>query len=158
MAFEVEGLCGTARHERTGSRVNDRDGYRARALDTRLGTLELNIPKLRQGTCFPPFLEPRNMFERALAAVVQEARIGGVSARRVDELVQALGMSVTSKSQVSKLCREIDDRARSFLDRPLAGDQHRYLSLQTIADIPAGEDLLEITHLPPQAALIRSTP
>jgi putative transposase len=122
MAFEVEGLCGAAKHERSESRLNYRNGYRARALDTRLGTLELRVPKLRQGTYFPPFLEPRKMSERALAAVVQEAWIGGVSTRRVDELVQALGMSGISKSQVSKLCREIDERVRSFLDRPLAGE------------------------------------
>ena len=77
MAFEVEGLCGAAKHERSDSRVNYRNGYRARALDTRIGTLELRIPKLRQGTYFPPFLEPRKMSERALAAVVQEAWIGG---------------------------------------------------------------------------------
>ncbi len=110
-------------HERNPERQIYRNGFRDRALDTRLGTLQLRIPKLRTGPAyFPPFLEPRKTSERALVAVIQEAWIGGVSTRRVDDLVQAMGLSGISKSSVSKLCRDIDERVHAFLDRPLAGD------------------------------------
>ena len=122
MEADVEGLIGAGRHERSGERLTYRNGYRERALDTRLGTLNLRIPKLRQGSYFPPFLEARKTSEKALVAVIQEAWIGGVSTRRVDELAQAMGLSGISKSQVSKLCREIDDRVGAFLERPLEGD------------------------------------
>ena len=90
--------------------------------DTRLGSLQLRIPKLRQGSYFPPFLEARKVSEKALIAVIQEAWIGGVSTRRVDELVQAMGLSGISKSQVSKLCKDIDERVHALLDRPLLGE------------------------------------
>jgi putative transposase len=122
MTFEVEGLCGAGRHERSAERLNHRNGYRERALETRLGTLGLKIPKLRQGSYFPAFLEPRKTAERALVAVVQEAWIQGVSTRKVDDLVQALGMSGISKSQVSELCQEIDVRVNAFLGRPIEGE------------------------------------
>lgn len=118
----MEGLIGAGRHERTGERLNYRNGFRDRTLDTRLGSLQLRIPKLRQGSYFPPFLEPRKTSEKALVAVIQEAWIGGVSTRRVDELVQAMGLSGISKSTVSKLCKDIDERVGAFLDRPLSGD------------------------------------
>ena len=122
METDVEGLIGVGRHERSPERLNYRNGYRDRTLDTRLGTLALRVPKLRQGSYFPPFLEPRRMTEKALVAVIQEAWIGGVSTRRVDDLVQAMGLSGISKSQVSKLCKEIDERVGAFLERPLEGD------------------------------------
>src|ERR1051326_380168 len=122
MEADVEGLIGAGRHERTGERLNYRNGYRDRTLDTRLGALSLRIPKLRQGSYFPPFLEPRKTAEKALVTVIQEAWIGGVSPRRVDELVQAMGLSGISKSQVSKLCKDIDERVGAFLDRPLEGE------------------------------------
>jgi putative transposase len=122
MESDVEGLIGAARHERSAERLNYRNGYRERALDTRLGTLQLRIPKLRQGSYFPPFLEPRKVSEKALVAVVQEAWIGGVSTRRVDDLVQAMGLAGISKSTVSKLCKDIDERVNAFLDRPLEGE------------------------------------
>ena len=122
MEADVEGLIGAGRHERTGERLNWRNGFRDRSFDTRLGTLQLRIPKLRQGSYFPPFLEPRKTSEKALVAVIQEAWIGGVSTRRVDELAQAMGLSGISKSTVSKLCRDIDERVGAFLDRPLAGE------------------------------------
>jgi transposase-like protein len=128
MEFDVDGLCGAGRHERSEGRVNWRNGHRDRSLETRLGTLDLKIPKLRTGSYFPGFLEPRKTTERALTAVIQEAWIGGVSTRRVDELVKAMGMSGISKSQVSKLCQEIDERVDAFLDRPLKGEW-RYLWL-----------------------------
>jgi len=122
MEADVEGLIGAGRHERTGERLNYRNGFRDRMLDTRLGSLQLRIPKLRQGSYFPPFLEPRKTSEKALVAVIQEAWIGGVSTRRVDELVQAMGLSGISKSTVSKLCKDIDERVGAFLDRPLSGE------------------------------------
>jgi len=90
-------------------------------LDTRLGTLNLKIPKLRTGACFPGFLEPGRTVEKALVSVIQEAWIAGVRTRRVDDLVQAMGMSGISKSSVSKLCKDIDERVNAFQKRPLAG-------------------------------------
>lgn len=122
MEADVEGVIGAGRHERSPERLNYRNGYRERTLDTRLGQLQLRIPKLRQGSYFPPFLEPRKTSEKALVAVIQEAWIGGVSTRRVDELVQAMGLSGISKSTVSKLCKEIDERVGAFLERPLEGE------------------------------------
>ena len=122
MEAEVEGLVGAGRHERSPERLNYRNGYRERAFDTCLGTLQLRIPKLRQGSYFPPFLEPRKTGEKALVAVIQEAWIGGVSTRRVDDLVQAMGLGGISKSTVSKLCKEIDERVSAFLERPLEGE------------------------------------
>ena len=128
MEADVEGLIGAGRHERSAERLNYRNGYRERSLDTRLGSLQLRIPKLRQGSYFPPFLEPRKTTEKALVTVIQEAWIGGVSTRRVDELVQAMGLAGISKSQVSKLCKDIDERVNAFLERPIEGEW-RYLWL-----------------------------
>jgi len=122
MEADVEGVIGAGRHERNQDRLNYRNGYRERTLDTRVGQLQLRIPKLRQGSYFPPFLEPRKTSERALVAVIQEAWISGVSTRRVDDLVQAMGLSGISKSQVSKLCKDIDERVNVFLARPLDGE------------------------------------
>src|SRR5215218_6268544 len=123
MEADVEGVIGAARHERTAERQTYRNGFRDRTLDTRLGTLQLRIPKLRAGpSYFPPFLEPRKTSEKALVAVIQEAWIGGVSTRRVDELAQAMGLSGIDKSRVSRLCKEIDERVSAFLERPLAGE------------------------------------
>jgi transposase-like protein len=122
MEHDVEGLVGVGRYERGDGRLTWRNGYRDRELKTRLGSLNLRVPKLRQGSYFPGFLEPRRTSEKALVAVIQEAWIGGVSTRRVDELVQAMGLAGISKSTVSKLCKEIDERVRDFLDRPLEGE------------------------------------
>ena len=122
MEADVEGVIGAARYERSGERATYRNGYRERALDTRLGTLNLKIPKLRTGAYFPGFLEPRRTVEKALVAVIQEAWIAGVSTRRVDDLVQAMGLSGISKSSVSKLCKDIDERVMGFLQRPLTGE------------------------------------
>jgi len=122
MELEIAALTGADHGERSPDRTNYRNGYRERDWATRAGTVELRIPKLRKGSYFPSFLEPRRMAEKALTAVIQEAYIGGVSTRSVDDLVKALGMSGISKSQVSRLCSEIDDKVASFLNRPLEGD------------------------------------
>jgi putative transposase len=122
MEMEVAGLTGAAYAERSAERLAQRNGYRERAWETRAGTVELRIPKLRKGSYFPGFLEPRRLAEKALTAVVQEAYIQGISTRSVDDLVKALGMSGISKSQVSRLCQEIDERVKAFLDRPIEGE------------------------------------
>src|SRR5574338_700585 len=122
MELDAEAMCGAAHGERSPDRVNQRNGYRDRIWETRAGAVELRIPKLRRGSYFPGFLEPRRMAEKALTAVIQEAYIQGISTRSVDELVKAMGMSGISKSQVSRLCEEIDQRVKAFLDRPLEGD------------------------------------
>ena len=122
MALEVDGLCGAGHAERSAERSNHRNGYRERAWETRAGTIALPIPKLRKGSYLPFFLEPRRTAEKALVAVIQEAYIQGISTRSVDELVKAMGMTGISKSQVSRLCEEIDERVKAFLERPLEGD------------------------------------
>src|SRR6202047_1663950 len=122
MESDVEGMIGAGRYERSGGRTPWRNGYRERTLDTRLGALQLRIPKLRQGSFFPPFLEARKSSEKALIAVIQEAWIGGVSTRRVDDLVQAMGLSGISQSQGSKLCKEVGGRGHAFPGRPPAGE------------------------------------
>jgi transposase-like protein len=121
MDMEVEGLTGAAHGERTASRITHRNGYRERNWETRAGTVELEIPKLRKGSYFPAFLEPRRASEKALTAVIQEAYVHGVSTRSVDDLVKAMGMTGISKSQVSRLCSEIDERVHAFLSRPIEG-------------------------------------
>jgi putative transposase len=122
MELETDGLCGAAHGERSEARLNQRNGYRERDWQTRAGTVEWRIPKLRKGTYFPAFLEPRRTAEKALTAVIQEAYIQGISTRSVDDLVRAMGMEGVSKSQVSRLCTEIDGRVRDFLARPIEGD------------------------------------
>jgi putative transposase len=122
MELEVGGLTGAGYGEKSAERLVQRNGYRDRIWETRAGSVELRIPKLRKGSYFPGFLEPRRLAEKALTAVIQEAYIRGISTRSVDDLVKALGMSGISKSQVSRLCEEIDGRVKAFLDRPLAGD------------------------------------
>lgn len=122
MEFDVENRCGAPYGERGVPRTNSRNGYRDRTWETRAGAIDLKIPKLRQGSYFPTFLEPRRTAEKALVAVIQEAYIQGISTRSVDDLVKAMGMTGISKSQVSRLCADIDERVHAFLDRPIEGD------------------------------------
>ena len=122
MDLEVQGLTGAEHGARNAERINQRNGYRDRDWETRAGTVELRIPKLRKGSYFPGFLEPRRLAEKALTAVIQEAYVQGVSTRSVDDLVQAMGMTGISKSQVSRLVGEIDEKVHAFLNRPIEGD------------------------------------
>ena len=114
MDLEVGSLTGAGYGEKSSDRLAQRNGYRDRDWETRAGTVELRIPKLRTGSYFPAFLEPRRLAEKALTAVVQEAYIQGISTRSVDDLVKAMGMTGISKSQVSRLCEEIDGECQEF--------------------------------------------
>jgi putative transposase len=126
MESEVAGLIGAERHERTDDRKAYRNGSRTRTWDTRVGTIELAIPKVTPGTYFPSLLQPRRRAEHALLAVVQEAWVHGVSTRKVDDLVKALGIDGISKSEVSRICGELDTTITAFRTRPLTGE-HRYV-------------------------------
>ena len=119
MEAEVSAQIGAGRYERSGERVTQRNGYRERPWDTRVGTLELQIPKLRQGSYFPSWLEPRRRAEQALVAVVAEAYVQGVSTRKVEALVQALGISGISRSEVSRLAASLDTAVDAFRTRRL---------------------------------------
>jgi transposase-like protein len=121
MELEVTQHLGAGRHQRTPSRSGQRNGHRERQWDTRVGTIELEVPRVREGGFIPSLLEPRRRAERALVAVVQEAYVQGVSTRKVDALVQALGIEGISKSQVSRLCQELDVEVERFRNRPLTG-------------------------------------
>src|SRR6185437_7335398 len=121
MELEVAQHLGAERYQRTPNRHGERNGYRDRTWDTRVGSLELRVPRVRDGGYYPTLLEPRRRGERALVAVVQEAYVQGVSTRRVDDLVKALGMSGISKSQVSRLCQALDAEVERFRTRQLEG-------------------------------------
>jgi putative transposase len=121
MELELTQQVGAERYERALTRTGQRNGYREREWDTRVGTIELQVPRVRDSSFFPSLLEPRKRAERALVAVVQEAYVQGVSTRRVDDLVQALGMTGISKSQVSRLCQALDGEVERFRTRRLEG-------------------------------------
>ena len=141
MDAEVSARIGAGHGERSPNRLTHRNGYRTRAWDTRVGTMDLRIPKLRDGSYCPSLLEPRRRSERALLAVIQQAYIEGVSTRRVDDpvsgtgqvLVKALGCDGISKSQVSRVCGKLDGVVDSFLDRPLDGGPYCYLWLDAMS-------------------------
>lgn len=132
MEAEVVGKTGAGYGERTADRLTQRNGYRPRPWDTRVGTLDLRIPKLREGSYFPSLLEPRRRSERALLSVVQQAYVEGVSTRRVDDLVKALGCEGISKSQVSRICHELDSVVEGFMGRPLDAGPYPYLWLDAL--------------------------
>ena len=123
---------GAQHSERNPERITHRNGYRNRDWDTRVGTMELRIPKLREGSYFPSLLEPRRRSEKALLAVIQQAYVEGVSTRRVDDLVKSLGCDGISKSQVSRICRDLDQVVEAFLDRPLDSGPYPYVWLDAL--------------------------
>jgi putative transposase len=128
METEVSGQIGAAPYQRTGTRTAYRNGYRTRSWDTRVGTIELKIPKVTAGTYFPSLLEPRRRAEKALHAVVCEAYVKGISTRKVDDLVRALGMDGISRSEVSRICKALDSEVKAFSERPIEGE-HPYIWL-----------------------------
>ena len=133
MSAEVSALCNAGYGERTAERTNARNGYRSRPWDTRVGTMELAIPKLRKGSYYPDWLlEPRRRAERALVAVIAECYLAGVSTRRVDGLVQTLGIAGMSKSQVSELARSLDETVLAFRNRPLTSGPYPYVWLDAL--------------------------
>ena len=129
MDAEVSAQIGAQHGERSPERVTYRNGYRNRTWDTRVGTMELHIPKLREGSYFPSLLEPRRRSEKALLSVIQQAYVEGVSTRRVDDLIKALGCDGISSSQVSRICEQLDEVVESFLGRPLDGGPYPYVWL-----------------------------
>ena len=127
MEGEVTALTGADKGARSLARMNHRNGYRARALETRLGTALLQIPKLRRGTYFPSFLEPRRRWEKAFVNVVSEAYVLGVSTRKVEDLVESMGAQGMSKSEVSRMAAELDEQVRLFRERPLGDKTYPYV-------------------------------
>jgi transposase-like protein len=133
MSAEASAACGAGYGERSGERVNSRNGYRSRQWDTRVGTIDLAVPKLREGSYYPGWLlAPRRRAEQALASVICQAYVEGVSTRRVDDLVQAMGIDGISKSEVSRLAGELDAKVREFRDRPLDAGPYRYLWIDAL--------------------------
>lgn len=134
MGAEVDVLCGAGHGERSSDRANHRNGYRSRQWDTRVGTIDLRIPKLRQGTYFPDsLLEPRRRSEKALLNVIAESYVLGVSTRKVERLVQQLGIDGISKSQVSEIAKQLDTLVNDFRNRPLSGSEYEFVWLDAIA-------------------------
>ena len=133
MEVEVAAQIGAEHGERTPQRVTHRNGYRPRDWDTRVGTVELEIPRLRQGSYFPSILEPRRRAERALAAVVMQCYVEGVSTRRVDDVARAMGLEGISKSQVSRICAELDEVVDAWRSRPLDAGRYGFVWVDGLA-------------------------
>jgi putative transposase len=131
MELEARGQIGAERYERSDKRITQRNGYRERTWETRVGEIDLHIPKLRQGSYYPSLLEPRRRAEQALLAVIQQAYIEGVSVRRVDDLLKALGLTGIDKSAVSRICHQLDGVVEQFRQRPLQGG-YPYLWLDAL--------------------------
>jgi transposase-like protein len=133
MAEQADAICGAPYGERSEERVNKRNGYRPRTVDTRVGTIEVGIPKLREGSYFPTWLvEPRRRAERALVAVIAECYVRGVSTRRVDGLVRTLGIEGISKSRVSEMAKDLDETVTAFRNRPLDGGPYTYVWIDAL--------------------------
>jgi putative transposase len=133
MGVEADALCGASYGERSPERVNRRNGYRERDWDTRVGSIELAVPKLREGSYFPDWLlQPRRRAEQAFVSVIADAYLAGVSTRRVEKLVQQLGVERMSKSQVSRLAKSLDGIVEDFRTRPLDGAPYPYLTLDAL--------------------------
>jgi putative transposase len=133
MEVEVSTQIGAERGQRTPERVSHRNGYRPRDWDTRVGTVELEIPKLRQGSYFPSILEPRRRAERALAAVVMQCYVEGVSTRRVDDVARSMGLEGISKSQVSRICAELDELVAAWRNRPLDAGPYPFVWIDALS-------------------------
>jgi len=133
MSADADAVCGAGYGERSPERVNRRNGYRERDWDTRAGSIELAVPKLREGSYFPAWLlQPRRRAEQALVSVIADAYLAGVSTRRVEKLVQQLGVERMSKSQVSRLARSLDQIVEDFRTRPLDGAPYAYVTLDAL--------------------------
>ncbi len=132
MDADVDVLCGAGYGERRPERVNSRNGHRQRRWDTRGGSVTLDIPKLRKGSCLPSLLEPRRRAEQALVAVICQAYVEGVSTRRVDDLVRSMGIDGMSKSQVSELAKDLDAKVAAFRDRPLDAGPYTYVWIDAL--------------------------
>jgi putative transposase len=133
MEVEVSARIGAERGQRTPERVTHRNGYRPRDWDTRVGTVELQVPKLRAGSYFPSLLEPRRRAERALAAVVMQCYVEGVSTRRVDDVARSMGLEGISKSQVSRICAELDELVAAWRSRPLDTGPYPFVWVDALA-------------------------
>ena len=133
MSADVDAACGAAYGSRSPERVNRRNGYRTRSWDTRVGSIELQVPKLREGSYFPDFLlEPRRRAERALVAVVAESYVNGVSTRKVDRVAQAMGIDRLSKSRVSEMAQSLDEMVEAFRNRPLESGPYPFVWLDAM--------------------------
>ena len=133
MDADASAACNAGFNEKSADRTNTRNGYRSRTWDTRACTIDLAVPKLRQGSYFPSWLlEPRRRAEKALVAVVADCYLAGVSTRRVDKLVKTLGIEGISKSQVSKMAKSLDEMVESFRNRPLDAGPYAYLWLDAL--------------------------
>ena len=132
MAAEVEAACGAEYGQRSDGRTNHRNGYRARPFETRVGSMDLQVPKLRKGTYFPSFLEPRRRWEKAFVNVVAEAYVEGVSTRSVEDLIEAMGAKGVSKSEVSRMAAVLDDQVTAFRARPLGERAMPYVWLDAM--------------------------